>query len=144
RNRVPNRSPAAARSSALLLDYVDGELGAVGARKRSLVLEPGRHGAVADLTRVPEIVEFEQLRGERVAPGMSLTTRAIHPHLESGWLRHRAPPGSAPDPCRLGRALRRGGPAGPLAGRSISARTLQSELHNRSCASPPSSSRCSS
>src|SRR4029077_13352786 len=77
----------------------------VPAYQPPLVPQPGRHPAVADFARVAQFVEVEQLRRERVAAGMSLTTRPIDPHLEPGFLRHRLPPGSAPAPPSLGGAL---------------------------------------
>src|ERR1700736_4837919 len=60
------------RTGSLLGDF-DRDFRTIGFRKVGLVLQTGRHGAVAALMRVAEFVEIEQFGRQRLAARMSLT-----------------------------------------------------------------------
>ena len=62
-----------ARRTGLFFDDLDRDFRAVGLRKPGLVFQTGGNGAVADLVRAPESVEFEQFRRKRFAAGVPLT-----------------------------------------------------------------------
>src|SRR5260370_37666192 len=51
----------------------DRDFATIGFREISLVLQTGRHGAVAALMRVAQFVEIEQFRRQRLAARVSLT-----------------------------------------------------------------------
>src|ERR1700748_383143 len=85
------------RYSSFLGDF-DGDLRTIGLREPRLVLEPGRHGAVADFVRIAEFVEIEQFRRQRFAASVALTLVLVDAYLEfSGhhkplsWLTRRDP-----------------------------------------------------
>ena len=66
-----------AHGSPLRLDDLDRELGAVRLGEVGLVLQAGRHRAVALLARVAVLVELEQLRRQRLAAVVTLALVAI-------------------------------------------------------------------
>src|SRR4051794_38058970 len=75
---------------ASLLGNVDRDFGTVGLGEPCLVFKALGHGAVADLVRVAEIIEFEQLGRQRFAAGVALTLLLIDTYLE--WSGHSAFP----------------------------------------------------
>src|SRR5437762_1533547 len=84
------RTPASrvrGRRKKSLFDDIDRELGAVRLREPGLVFKSRRHGAVADLVRIAELVELEQFRGQRFAAGVALTLLGVDPNFQLS--RHR-------------------------------------------------------
>src|SRR5262249_19172266 len=69
------------RGRSFLGDF-DCDLGAVGLGEVGLVLEAGRHGAVADLVGIAVFVEVEQFGCQRFAAGMTLALVLIDANFE--------------------------------------------------------------
>jgi hypothetical protein len=69
------------RTSSFLRDF-DRNFRAVGLRKPGLVFKPRRNSTIADLMRIAELIEFEQLACQRLAAGVSLASILVDMNFE--------------------------------------------------------------
>jgi hypothetical protein len=82
RIQAPTPVPDQIAACISLFATVDGKFGTIGLGEPGFVLKTGRDRAIANHTGVAQLIEREELRGERMAARVSLAAHLINAYLQ--------------------------------------------------------------